>query len=75
MSTTSLRSTDLVFVATEAPAPIPDLNSVVGELRAVRERWRTAQHRQIEFGGRELPAHFRETIEEYFKRLAQDGVK
>jgi len=25
--------------------------------------------------GRELPAHFRETVEEYFKRLAQDGVK
>ena len=25
--------------------------------------------------GRELPAHFRETIEEYFKRLAQDGVQ
>jgi hypothetical protein len=25
--------------------------------------------------GRELPAHFRETIEEYFKRLAQDGEK
>ncbi|MGV3609163.1 MAG: hypothetical protein ACO1RA_22345 [Planctomycetaceae bacterium] len=25
--------------------------------------------------GRELPSHFRETIEEYFKRLAQDGVK
>lgn len=25
--------------------------------------------------GRELPAHYRETIEEYFKRLAQDGVK
>jgi hypothetical protein len=25
--------------------------------------------------GRELPAHFRETIEEYFKRLAEDGVK
>jgi hypothetical protein len=24
--------------------------------------------------GRELPAHFRETIEEYFKRLAQDRV-
>ena len=24
--------------------------------------------------GRELPAHFRETIEEYFKRLAQDNV-
>jgi hypothetical protein len=24
--------------------------------------------------GRELPAHFRETIEEYFKRLAQDEV-
>lgn len=24
--------------------------------------------------GRELPAHFRETIEEYFKRLAQDGM-
>jgi hypothetical protein len=25
--------------------------------------------------GRDLPAHFRDTIEEYFKRLAQDGVK
>lgn len=25
--------------------------------------------------GRELPAHFRETIEDYFKRLARDGVK
>jgi len=25
--------------------------------------------------GRELPAHFRETIEEYFKRLAQDGMR
>jgi hypothetical protein len=25
--------------------------------------------------GQELPAHFRETIEEYFQRLAQDGVK
>jgi hypothetical protein len=25
--------------------------------------------------GRELPAHFRETIEEYFKRLAEDGVR
>src|SRR5207249_11612132 len=25
--------------------------------------------------GRELPAHFRETIEEYFKRLSQDGAK
>jgi len=25
--------------------------------------------------GRDLPAHFRETIEEYFKRLAQDGVR
>jgi len=25
--------------------------------------------------GRELPAHFRETIEEYFKRLAQERVK
>ena len=25
--------------------------------------------------GRDLPAHFRETIEEYFKRLAEDGVK
>ena len=25
--------------------------------------------------GKELPAHFRETIEEYFQRLAQDGVK
>jgi hypothetical protein len=25
--------------------------------------------------GRDLPAHFRETIEEYFRRLAQDGVR
>lgn len=25
--------------------------------------------------GRDLPAHFRETIEEYFKRLAQDNIR
>jgi hypothetical protein len=25
--------------------------------------------------GRDLPAHFRETIEEYFKRLAEDNIR
>jgi hypothetical protein len=44
-----------------------------------RDEWGNlpAQDRQevMQQIGRELPAHFRETIEEYFKRLAQDGVK
>ena len=33
-----------------------NLESVVAELRSVRERWRLAQHRQQEYGGRELPS-------------------
>lgn len=33
-----------------------DLDTVVAALRAQRERWRTAQHRQREVGGRDLPS-------------------
>jgi serine O-acetyltransferase len=42
----------------EAPGIVTswDLDKVVAELRAVRERWRAAQHRRREFGGRELPS-------------------
>src|SRR5262245_15526002 len=32
------------------------LANVVAQLRAARERWRNAQHRPREFGGRELPS-------------------
>lgn len=37
-------------------APAFDLDRVVGELRAARERWRSAQQRPREPGGRELPS-------------------
>ncbi len=33
-----------------------DLSQVVGDLRAIRERWRHAQQRPREVGGRELPS-------------------
>ena len=33
-----------------------NLDDVVAGLRAVRERWRLAQNRQLEYGGRELPS-------------------
>lgn len=33
-----------------------DLNQVVGDLRAARERWRSTQQRPREVGGRELPS-------------------
>lgn len=33
-----------------------DLTAIVADLRAQRERWRTEQHRNPEFGGRELPS-------------------
>ena len=47
-----------------APRPQPaavasaswNLEAVVGGLRSVRERWRLAQQRQREWGGRELPS-------------------
>jgi serine O-acetyltransferase len=43
-----------------------DLERVVHELRAVRETWRTAQQRNREFGGRELPAR------EALRRIVED---
>jgi len=39
-----------------------DLNAIVADLRAQRERWRAEQHRNPEYGGRELPA--REALQE-----------
>ncbi len=57
MSTANLLRAETAFPGTD-PAPTSlNLETVVADLRAVRERWRTAQHRQIEFGGRELPSH------------------
>ena len=46
----------------QPPAPQPnwELDRVVAELRAVREKWRESQQRSREFGGRELPS--RETL-------------
>ena len=38
------------------PGPLFDLSQVVGDLAAVRQRWREAQHRSTEPGGRELPS-------------------
>lgn len=38
-----------------------DLPRIVGELREARERWRSSQHRQREFGAREFPS--REALE------------
>lgn len=39
-----------------------NLAAIVADLRAQRERWRTEQHRNLEFGGRELPS--REALQE-----------
>lgn len=39
-----------------------NLSGIVADLRAQRERWRTEQHRNPEFGGRELPS--REALQE-----------
>lgn len=36
--------------------PLLDLQAVVAELAAVRQEWRSAQHRSLEAGGRELPS-------------------
>ncbi|WP_430419131.1 serine O-acetyltransferase EpsC [Methylibium petroleiphilum] len=48
-------------------APALDLASVVAQLRAARERWRGAQNRPREPGGRELPS--REALEEIVQGL------
>lgn len=48
-------------------APSFDLGSVVAQLRAARERWRTGQQRPREPGGRELPS--REALEEIVQGL------
>jgi serine O-acetyltransferase len=37
-------------------APAWNLATIVADLRSQRELWRTEQHRNIEFGGRELPS-------------------
>jgi serine O-acetyltransferase len=44
-----------------------DLQRVVGELAAVRQRWRAAQQRSTELGGRELPS--REALSEIVSGL------
>ncbi len=48
----------LKTVATREPASAGnwDLDGVVKELRAVRERWRQAHDRQLDSGGREFPS-------------------
>lgn len=48
-------------------APALGVPGIVAELRAARERWRTAQHRLQEVGGRELPA--REALADIVARL------
>lgn len=50
MSTTGNGQSD------EPHKPKWDLQSIVIDLRARRERWRSEQHRNLEFGGRELPS-------------------
>lgn len=50
MSTTEDERSD------ESHKPKWDLQSIVVDLRARRERWRSEQHRNLEFGGRELPS-------------------
>ena len=40
----------------DTPSGALGVPGIVAELRAVRERWRTAQHRLQEVGGRELPS-------------------
>ncbi|NMG36671.1 serine acetyltransferase [Azoarcus sp. TTM-91] len=40
----------------ETEAPAWDLEDIVSRLRAVRQRWREAQHRDRERGGREFPS-------------------
>ncbi|HNG51063.1 MAG TPA: serine acetyltransferase, partial [Plasticicumulans sp.] len=49
------RRDDEVPVAPEA-AQSWDIGPIVRELRAQRERWRTARQRRLTAGGREFPA-------------------
>src|SRR5262249_46510290 len=54
--------------AAAAPVPAPlDIPAVVAQLRAARERWRTAQQRSRDPGGRELPS--REALAEIVQGL------
>jgi serine O-acetyltransferase len=39
-----------------AETPAWNLATIVADLRGQRERWRSEQHRKLEFGGRELPS-------------------
>ncbi len=55
-------------VALKEAGPLPlDLGDVVAELRAARERWRVAQQRPREIGGRELPS--RDTLADIVEAL------
>ena len=70
MDTAALPTAALAGHLPKAPRPAPgprpqpaatpstswNLEAVVAELRGVRERWRLAQQRQREWGGRELPS-------------------
>jgi serine O-acetyltransferase len=47
--------------------PLWDLQAIVADLRAQRERWRSEQNRNVEFGGRELPS--REALQEIASQL------
>jgi serine O-acetyltransferase len=40
----------------DTDAPAWNLAAIVADLRGQRERWRSEQHRNLEFGGRELPS-------------------
>jgi serine O-acetyltransferase len=51
-----------------ASAPTWDLERVVADLRAARHRWRESQQRNLEVGGRELPA--REAVRDIVTALA-----
>ena len=68
-ATTATRPAKVAPLHPQAPARNSwDLDSVVTGLRAVRERWRHAQQRQREYGGRELPS--REAL-----RVVVDGLR
>jgi serine O-acetyltransferase len=56
-----MRGTDNVSSETQLTSKW-DLNSIVADLRAQRERWRNDHQRNPEFGGRELPS--REALRE-----------
>jgi serine O-acetyltransferase len=51
-----MRQPDAHIVPLADKPPSWDLDRIVGELREARERWRSAQQRQREFGAREFPS-------------------